>query len=65
MKYFLRWRPFRRSAYARESVKDEQTPVPTAASNLNVGEIRNKKFFKALVKPKVSFLYEGLSTFKV
>ena len=56
MKTFFRWRPFRRSAYARETVKvDEQSPAPPAASNLNVGEIRNKKFFKALVKPKVSF----------
>ncbi|CAK8680345.1 unnamed protein product [Clavelina lepadiformis] len=47
-----RWRPFRRSAYVREQTQRATNQQPSQG-NLNVIEIRNKKFFSALVKPKV------------
>ena len=48
--HIFRWKPFRRSAYLR----DVPQPSTQPQANLNVIEIRNKKFFSALVKPKVN-----------
>nr|XP_039260589.1 WD repeat-containing protein 64-like [Styela clava] len=46
-----RWKPFRRSAYDRDLIQRQQI-LPNMTQPPNVLEVRNKKFFKALVKPK-------------
>nr|CAB3267720.1 WD repeat-containing protein 64-like [Phallusia mammillata] len=47
-----RWRPFRRSAYARDVEQRNTVLTNQQPGSLNIIEIRNKNFFSALVKPK-------------
>lgn len=46
-----KWKPFRRSAYDRDIVNRQQV-LPNMVQAPSILEVRNKKFFKALVKPK-------------